>query len=56
MCKMMEDMRKRVNSEARKSMAQDMVHDEKLLLEDITKYSKPFEKETKRISITEGLV
>ena len=47
---------KKVDSEARKSMAQDISHDEKLSLEEITKYFKPFKKETQKISITEGLL
>ena len=40
MCKMMEDMRKEADLQARISMAQNMIRDGKLPLEDIAKYSK----------------
>ena len=40
MCKMMEDMRKEADLEARKSVALDMIRDGKLPLEEIAKYFK----------------
>ena len=51
MCKMMEDMRKEADLEARISMAQNMIQDGKLSLEDIAKYSQLSLEEVKELAM-----